>query len=60
MLKKIQQFGLDVKFEMGKVSWPDWTSLKSSTYVVLILSLLLTVFLFFVDFLLSKIISNLV
>jgi len=49
-----------VKFEMGKVSWPDWDSLRSSTYVVLVLSLLLTVFLFFVDFLLSKIISNLV
>ena len=57
MIKKVQQFGYDVKYEMSKVSWPDWDSLKGSTYVVLILSLILTVFLFIVDFILSKVIS---
>ena len=57
MIKKVQQFGYDVKYEMSKVSWPDWDSLKGSTYIVLILSLILTVFLFIVDFILSKIIS---
>ena len=60
MIKKIQQFGLDVRFEMGKVSWPDWDSLKGSTYVVLVLTFILTLFLFFVDFVLSKIISYLI
>lgn len=58
MIKKVQQFGVDVKYEMSKVSWPDWDSLKGSTYVVLILSLILTVFLFIVDFFLSKSIST--
>jgi preprotein translocase subunit SecE len=58
MIKKVQQFGLDVKYEMSKVSWPDWDSLKGSTYVVLILSLILTVFLFIVDLFLSKSIST--
>ena len=58
MIKKVQQFGSDVKYEMSKVSWPDWDSLKGSTYIVLILSLILTVFLFIVDFILSKIIST--
>ena len=57
MIKKVQQFGSDVKYEMSKVSWPDWDSLKGSTYIVLILSLILTGFLFIVDFILSKIIS---
>ena len=57
MIKKVQQIGSDVKYEMSKVSWPDWDSLKGSTYIVLILSLILTVFLFIVDFILSKIIS---
>ena len=57
MIKKVQQFGSDVKYEMNKVSWPEWNDLKGSTYVVLILSLLLTVFLFIVDFFLSKSIS---
>jgi len=58
MIKKVQQFGVDVKYEMSKVSWPDWDSLRGSTYVVLVLSLILTVFLFIVDFFLSKSIST--
>ena len=58
MIKKVQQFGYDVKFEMNKVSWPDWSDLKGSTYVVLILSLILTVFLFIIEFFLSKILST--
>ena len=57
MIKKIQQFSSDVKFEMSKVSWPDWNDLKGSTYVVLILSLILTFYLFIVDLILSKSIS---
>tara|TARA_B100000965_G_C19236104_1_gene602280 strand:- start:442 stop:624 length:183 start_codon:yes stop_codon:yes gene_type:complete len=57
MIKKVQQFGIDVKYEMSKVSWPNWDDLKSSAYVVLVLSLILTVFLFIVDFFLSKSIS---
>ena len=58
MIKKVQQFGIDVKYEMSKVSWPDWDSLRGSTYVVLVLSLILTVFLFIVDLFLSKSIST--
>ena len=57
MIKKIMQFGSDVKYEMSKVSWPDWEGLKGSTYVVLTLSLIITSFLFVVDFVLSKAIS---
>ena len=58
MIKKVQQFGVNVKYEMSKVSWPDWDSLRGSTYVVLVLSLILTVFLFIVDLFLSKTIST--
>ncbi len=59
MINKLQQFVADVQFEMSKVSWPNWDELKGSTYVVLTLSLslILVVFLFFVDFLLSKILN---
>ena len=57
MIKKIMQFGSDVKYEMSKVSWPDWEGLKGSTYVVLILSLIITAYLFVVDFILSRAIS---
>ena len=51
------QFGSDVKYEMNKVSWPNWEDLKGSTYVVLILSLIITIYLFVVDFILSRAIS---
>ena len=57
MIKKLKQFVMDVKFEMSKVSWPNWEELKGSTYVVLSLSMILIVFLFFVDLILSKILS---
>ena len=58
MIKKFQQFGSDVRYEMSKVSWPDWDSLRGSTYVVLVLSSILTLFLFIVDLFLSKSIST--
>ena len=57
MVKKIQNFISDVRFEMSKVSWPTWEELKSSTYVVLTLSLILILFLFVVDFILAKILK---
>ena len=57
MFKKLQQFLADVNFEMNKVSWPNWDELQGSTYIVLSLSLVLILFLFFVDFLLSKILN---
>ena len=58
MIKKFQQFGSDVRYEMGKVSWPDWNDLKGSSYVVIVFSVLLTLYLFLVDFILSKSIST--
>ena len=57
MIGKLQKFLLDVRVEMSKVSWPTWEELKSSTYVVLTLSLILILFLFVVDFLLAEILK---
>ncbi|MCF7741251.1 MAG: preprotein translocase subunit SecE [Candidatus Marinimicrobia bacterium] len=57
MFKKIKKFLEDVVFEMKKVSWPSWEELKSSTTVVISLSILLTIFLFFADAIFSKIIN---
>jgi len=57
MVKKFHQFISDVNFEMNKVSWPNWDELRGSTNVVLSLSLLLIIFLFFIDFILSKILN---
>ena len=57
MVKKFHQFISDVNFEMNKVSWPNWEELKGSTYVVLITTLLMIIFLFLIDFLLSKVLN---
>jgi len=57
MFKRVHKFFSDVNFEMSKVSWPNWDELRGSTYVVLSLSLLLIVFLFFIDFILSKVLN---
>lgn len=57
MIKKIRNFFDGVAFEMKKVSWPSWQKLKGSTVVVLVLSLILAVFLFVVDLILSRIIN---
>ena len=48
-MNKIKNFFSDVKFEMKKVSWPTWTELKGSTYVVISFTILISVFLFFID-----------
>ena len=57
MVKKVNQFLGDVRSEMDKVSWPTWDELRSSTYVVLTLSLILIIFLFVIDFILAKILN---
>ncbi len=57
MIKRIKEFLKGVEFEMKKVSWPTMAELRGSTVVVLILSLMLVVFLFMVDFGLSRIVS---
>lgn len=57
MFRKIKQFLDSVQFEMKKVSWPTWEELKGSTYVVLSLSLLIAVFLFVVDMVLTRILN---
>ena len=56
-MTRLLNFFNEVKLEMEKVSWPSWDELKSSTYIVLYLSLILIIFLFFVDLLLTRILS---
>ena len=56
-MTRLLNFFNEVKFEMGKVSWPSWDELKNSTYIVLNLSLILIIFLFFVDLLLTRILG---
>jgi len=57
MFKKIVKFISDVKVEMNKVSWPTKDELLNSTYIVIILSALLSLFIFGVDTLLNNMVK---
>ncbi|MCH7732576.1 MAG: preprotein translocase subunit SecE [Candidatus Marinimicrobia bacterium] len=57
MINKLKTFINGVSFEMKKVSWPSWSELRGSTIVVLGLSLILSIFLFIVDFVLSRLLN---
>ena len=57
MINKLKEFLRGVEAEMKKVSWPTFEELRGSTGVVLVLSLILIIFLFAVDFILSRIVS---
>jgi len=55
MFGKVSQFIQEVQSEMGKVTWPTRDELKSSTAIVLALSVVLAIFIFAVDYLLAGI-----
>jgi len=52
---RMQAFLADVRAELKKVSWPTWGELRSATAVVIVSTLLVTVFIVVVDFVLDKI-----
>jgi len=49
MIKKIKQFVSDVSKEMKRVSWPTKDQLRESTVVVIVATLIFTVFVWIVD-----------
>ncbi|MCZ6820575.1 MAG: preprotein translocase subunit SecE [Calditrichaeota bacterium] len=57
MIEKASKFFSDVSKEMSKVSWPSYENLKSSTIIVIVLSLLFVVFVFSSDWLLTQILK---
>ena len=57
MLNKIQKYLADVRVELGKVIWPSKAELRESSTIVVILSMLLAVFTFTIDFTLNRILQ---
>ena len=53
MIKSATKFLQDVRTEMSKVSWPSRQELKGQTWIVIIVSLFFSLFIFVVDHLLS-------
>jgi preprotein translocase subunit SecE len=50
---KTKQFISEVKIELGKVNWPDRKSVYGSTTVVVLTTLVMTVFLWSMDMVFS-------
>ncbi|MDD3125149.1 MAG: preprotein translocase subunit SecE [Candidatus Kapabacteria bacterium] len=54
MIGKIKAYVADVRKEMSKVAWPTKEQLRESTVVVVTTTLVLTVFIYIVDFVLDQ------
>jgi preprotein translocase subunit SecE len=57
MKEKIIAFFTDVYREMSKVTWPKREELRDSTVIVLVVCLLIAVFIYLVDTVVSKALS---
>jgi len=55
MIAKIKNFASDVMKEMKKVSWPSKEQLKESTTVVIVSTLVFTVFVYLVDWIIGQV-----
>jgi len=54
MIKKTQNFLEDVKKEMAKVTWPTHNELMNSTMIVVVVSIVFTIFIFLADMIVSN------
>jgi preprotein translocase subunit SecE len=49
MFQKINKFFLEVRQEMAKVSWPTRNELKGTTVIVIVITVILSVFIWLAD-----------
>ena len=54
MIKKIVKYFKETRLELSKVAWPSKLELRDSTVVVIILSVILSVFIGVIDYALSR------
>jgi len=60
MFSKIANYVKGVRVEMSKVTWPDRSTLIESTSVTLVLSVILAIFIFAADIIISRFINILI
>ncbi len=60
MFRKIIQYLQNVKTEMSKVSWPKRDQLAESTGITLFLALILALFIFIADYIISRLVNILI
>ena len=59
MYERAIDFLREVKAELTKVNWPSQSELTGSTPVVIVITIILAVFVGFIDFMLSALLSRL-
>ena len=57
-MRRFQNYIKDVIAELRKVTWPTREELKGSTIIVIIFSLMSTLFVFVVDFVLGELVHR--
>ena len=57
MIKKLQAFIANVQKEMSKVSWPTRDELMNSSVIVVVVSALFGLYIFFADLIISKLVE---
>ncbi len=57
MIEKIQQFLENVQKEMAKVTWPTKEELLNSSIIVVVVSVMFTLYIFFADFIISHLVE---
>jgi preprotein translocase subunit SecE len=60
MFSKLRTFLTDVRVELKKVNWPSRRETAASTGVVLVVTFIVSFYLGFIDFLLSKMVQALI
>ena len=59
-LGKVTQFFREVRVELGKVTWPSRQELIGSTVIVIILSVIMSIYIGVLDFLLSSLFGRII
>jgi len=59
-MKFFSTYFKDVKLEMKKVSWLSKDEMLGSTIVVLVFAIIVSIFLFFVDFAMTEFVSRII
>lgn len=58
LVDRFRKYVSEVKIELSKVSWPSRDEVKESTTVVLVTVFIIAIFIYFVDLLISRIITS--
>ena len=60
MFSKAIQFLREVRVELGKVTWPSREELVGSTIIVIVLSLIMSIYIGLLDFMLSSLFGRII